>query len=103
MGYLSRDVGSDGEFVVDGNLKEVEYVDRLPEISRGNGPPISAPHPSRKCGIRSTAGPPMRMRRWRMASAKLRAVGSLSFQAQHPCGLISDPSFWLQPLAFCAA
>ena len=24
--------GSDGEFVVDGNLKEVEYVDRLPEI-----------------------------------------------------------------------
>jgi proline iminopeptidase len=24
--------GSDGEFVVDGNLKEVEYVERLPEI-----------------------------------------------------------------------
>jgi proline iminopeptidase len=24
--------GSDGEFVVDGNLKEVEYIDRLPEI-----------------------------------------------------------------------
>jgi len=24
--------GSDGEFVIDGNLKEVEYVDRLPQI-----------------------------------------------------------------------
>jgi proline-specific peptidase len=24
--------GSDGEFIVDGNLKEVEYVDRLAEI-----------------------------------------------------------------------